>query len=160
MSTTQVALNQRIQAYSKYGNAIAYGAKDFERLGRVLMQIKASSDNDNLWNEAATFVVSLEKRLPPPLVDAELKMILFATAMLTSPNFPIPSRQLLIARYYANECHFVSTELNAAIQNRDIARALQAWDYGKDSWNSYFQVVDKSISAKVGDKFQPIPEII
>jgi len=97
-----------------------------------------------------------ERRMPPPLVDAELKMILLATALTTSPNFPLPSRELLVARFYANECHFASTEVAAAIRDRDVRRAIGAWEFDRDSWNSYMRVVNRSITSKVGDKFEPI----
>lgn len=164
---TYVSLNQRIPAYSKYGSALSYGAQDLQRLGQVLRQIAqqeppqapaaavtvSSSDTELLWQRAAEFVVVEERSVPPPLVDAELKMILFATAMLTSPNFPQPSRELLVARYYANECHFASTALANAIARHDATTALQLWDYARDSWNSYFQVVNRSVSPKVGDPF-------
>jgi len=154
---TYVSLKQRIPAYSKYGNSIAYGSKDFSKLGSILRTIQTSPNSaDDLWTEAASLVQTEEKTYPPPLVDAELKMILFATAMLTSPNFPTPSRELLVARFYANECHFSSGELAAAVRARDLPRALRAWEFGRDSWNSYFQVVNRTISAKVGDKFEAI----
>lgn len=155
---TYVSLKQRIPAYSKYGNSIAYGSKDVAKLGSILrtIQQKSGNDADDLWTEAASLVLTEEKTYPPPLVDAELKMILFATAMLTSPNFPTPSRELLVARFYANECHFSSGELASAIRARDLPRALRTWEFGRDSWNSYFQVVNRTISPKVGDKFEAI----
>lgn len=77
-------------------------------------------------------------------------------AMLTSPNFPGPSRELLVARYYANEVRFANREILAAVRERDAGRALQAWQFGKDSWNSYFQVVARQIVPKVGDPFEII----
>lgn len=76
--------------------------------------------------------------------------------MLTSPNFPGPSRELLVARFYANEVRFAHREILAAVQERDASRALRAWEFGRDSWNSFFQVVARQIVPKVGDKFEAI----
>lgn len=154
---TYVSLKQRIPAYTKYGSTILYGAKDMQKLGNLLRKVQQNPTDNALWEEAEYYVAAPGAgQLPPPLVDAELKMVLLATSLTTSPNFPLPSRELYVARYYANECHFSSMEMATAINSRDINRAIQAWDYGKDSWNSYFQVVNRSISSKVGDKFELI----
>jgi hypothetical protein len=32
--------------------------------------------------------------------------------------------------------------------------AADLWEYGRDSWNSYFQIVNQHITPKVGDPFQ------
>lgn len=153
---TYVSLKQRVPAYGKYASSIAAGAKDMQKLGAVLQKIAKQPSDADLWEQAASYVVKESGSVPPPLVDAELKMILFGTAMTTSPNFPIPPKELLVARFYSNECHYASTELSDAILNRDILRAIQAWEFGRDSWNSYFKVINPSISPKVGDKFEPI----
>ena len=83
-------------------------------------------------------------------------MALFATQMLTSPNFSGPNRELLVSRYYINECAYATKELARAIDDRDTATALGLWEFGKDSWNSYLSIVNRSISPKVGDKFEMI----
>ena len=59
------------------------------------------------------------------LVDALLKMALFASGMLTSPNYSGPSRELLVARFYVNEADFATKEIASAIKTRDAKRALQ-----------------------------------
>ena len=56
----------------------------------------------------------------------------------------------------ANEAHFATGELSKAIVAKDAMRALDAWEYGKDSWNSYLNVVNPSIVPKVGDQFMLI----
>ncbi|KAL7555476.1 hypothetical protein ACA910_009876 [Epithemia clementina (nom. ined.)] len=164
-SCTYVSLNQRIPAYSKYGASIAYGAREFGKLGQVLLQLKGkqqqqqatSTDAMTLWDAAASYVdLPQERQLPPGPVDAELKLVLFATAMTTSPNFPQPGKELLVARFYANEVRYANRQILAAIQERNLPRSIEAWEFGRDSWNSYFQVVNRSISPKVGDKFEPI----
>ena len=154
-SCTYVSLKQRIPAYSKYGFNIGLAAKEYKLLGKSL-QDAASTNSERSWATAASYVTTLPQSPPPPPVDAMLKMVLFASSMLTSPNFNGPSRELLVARFYANEANFALKEIAAAIEARDGERALAAWDFGKDSWNSYFQIVNDKISAKVGDKFDLI----
>jgi len=170
-SCTYVSLNQRIPAYTKYASSIAYGAKEYQRLGAILQNIKvattstaasSSSDSDSstavatLWDEAASYLQKEAGASPAAAVDAELKMVLFATAMLTSPNFPGPSRELLVARFYANELRYANQACYEAIRARDATRALAAWEFGRDSWNSFYQTIDRQIVPKVGDKFVPI----
>ncbi|KAL7535494.1 hypothetical protein ACHAXR_007951 [Thalassiosira sp. AJA248-18] len=148
-SCTYVSLKQRIPAYSKYAFSIDLGAREFEKLGKILR-----SSNPN-WNEAAKFVDSgFESNMPAPSVDALLKMALFATQVLTSPNFSGPNREFLVSRYYINEVAFATKELAKAIDERDTATALGLWEFGKDSWNSYLSIVNRSISPKVGEKFE------
>lgn len=154
-SCTYVSLSQRAPSYSKYAFPIVDGAREYQKLGQVLRSI-ASSPSKTKWQEAAQYFLVQERTPPPPIIDAELKMVLLATALLTSPNFPGPSKELLVARFYVNECHFAAQEMAAAIAEQDSTRALQAWEFGKDSWNSYFQVVNRSIVPKVGEKFQVI----
>jgi hypothetical protein len=154
-SCTYVSLKQRIPSYSKYGFNIDLGAKEFGLLGRALKDA-ASTNNEKAWNTAASYVTTLPSTPPPPPVDALLKMVLFASGMLTSPNYNGPSRELLVARFYVNEVGFATKEIIKAIEARDGPRAVQAWEFGKDSWNSYYQIVNGKITVKVGDKFELI----
>lgn len=146
-----MSLKQRIPAYGKYAFSISLGASEYGQLGKVL---KSSNVN---WGEAAKLVdAGAEQKIPSPAVDALLKMALFATQMLTSPNYSGPSRELLVSRYYINECAFALRQLGKAIEERDVDTSLALWEFGKDSWNSYLSIVNRSISPKVGDKFQMI----
>jgi len=148
-SCTYISLKQRQPAYSKYGFSIALAGKDFLSLRKAL-QVED-------WTTAGAYVfINKETNLPPPPVDALTKMVLFASSMLTSPNFSGVSRELLVARFYVNEFKFAITEIQDAIIKKDKAKALAAWDFGKDSYNSYNQVVNRQIVPKVGD---PIPFI-
>lgn len=113
-------------------------------MGKILKQ------SDPSWDQALPLI---RADLGAAAVDAELKMILLATALTTSPNFPGPNKELLVARFYANEVHYAQDVLRTAIESRDKALGLQAYEFGKDSWNSFFQVVNRSITPKVGDKF-------
>ena len=145
---TYVSLKQRAPAYSKYGYTIADGAREYEQLGKILR------DTNPSWGDALALI---RKDLGAATVDAELKMILLATALLVSPNFPTPNKELLVARFYANEVHYAHDKLRESIEARNREQALLAWEFGKDAWNSYFQVVNRSINSKVGDQFSPIP---
>ena len=147
-SCTYVSLKQRIPTYSKYGFIIALGAKEYSSLGNSLRK--------GDFKSAVPFLLTTPQQPPPPSIDALLKMVLFASGMLTSPNYSGPSKRLLVARFYANEVGFAIEEIKDAIDAQDKERALAAWEFGKDSWNSYFQIVNDSISVKVGDKFDPI----
>ncbi len=147
-SCTYVSLKQRIPTYSKYGFIIALGAKEYSSLGNSLRK--------GDFKSAVPFLLTAPQQPPPPSIDALLKMVLFASGMLTSPNYSGPSKRLLVARFYANEVGFAIEEIKDAIDPQDQERALAAWEFGKDSWNSYFQIVNDSISVKVGDKFDPI----
>jgi hypothetical protein len=156
-SCTYVALNQRRSAYTKYASSIAYGAAEYDKLASILQSIQksvpTSPNSQQLWQNAEVLLTQDEASPPPAAIDAELKMVLFATAMLTSPNFPGPSRELLVARFYANEVRFAHREILDAVRERNIDRAIGAWEFGRDSWNSYFQSVARSIVSKVGEPF-------
>ena len=148
-SCVYVSLKQRIPAYGKYFFSIDNGIKEYSQLGKILR----SSNPD--WNEAAKLVdPGLDTRMPSPAVDSLLKMALFATQMLTSPNFTGPNRELLVSRYYINECSFALNGLAKSIDERDVATSLGLWDFGKDSFNSYLSILNRSISPKVGDKIE------
>lgn len=145
-SCTYISLKQRQPAYSKYGFSIAQGGREFQQLKPLL-------ENKD-WNKAAKYIfINPDTNLPPAAVDAQLKMVLFASLMLTSPNYSGSSMELLVARFYVNEFKYAVTEIGDAIKEGDQARALAAWDFGRDSFNSYSQVVNRQIVEKVGDKF-------
>lgn len=157
-SCTYVSLKQRQPAYSKYAFNIELGRQEYEKLGKVLQRAAKSGPESPAWAEAAVLVDpgSGKDRLPSPIVDSLLKMVLFATAMLTSPNYSGPSREMLVSRFYVNEGYFATQQIRAAIEARDADRALAAWEFGKDSFNSYFTILNRSIVEKVGDKFVEI----
>jgi hypothetical protein len=154
-SCTYVSLKQRVPAYSKYSYLIGLGAKEYALIGKSL-QDAASNNAEQAWSTAAAYLTTLPATPPPPPVDALLKMVLFASSMLTSPNFSGISKELLVARFYVNEVSFAEKEMAEAIEVRDSKRALAAWDFGKDSWNSFFQVVNAKIVPKVGEPFELI----
>ena len=61
-----------------------------------------------------------------------------------------------MARFYVNEAHFATKEVAKAINEKDASRALEAWKFGKDSWNSFLNIVNPSIAPKVGEPIPPI----
>ena len=155
-SCTYVSLQQRIPTYSKYAFTIGLGSKEYALLGQAL--------RDHNGTEAQHYV-----QPQSPALDALLKMVLLASGLFTSPTYTGLSKRLLVGRYYTNEVGFAIHEIQAALllleddnnndgdDDYDYPRALAAWEYGKDAWNSYYQIVNDSISAKVGDKFMLIP---
>ena len=80
-------------------------------------------------------------------------MALLGTALLTTPNYSGPPKELMVARFYVNEVDFALNEVASALDVRDLRRAKAAWEFGRDSWNSYFVLVNRAIVPKVGDKF-------
>ena len=155
-SCTYVSLKQRIPAYSQYSFSISLGAKEFIALGKELrtIQSKDSITNEQLGSLLEYIEIGKDKKYLPPAPDALLKMILLSTALLTSPNYTGPPFELLIARYYTNEVSFSMKEIANALRDNDLQRALAAWDFGADSWNSYYTIVNNAIVPKVGDKFE------
>ena len=149
-SCTYVSIKQqRIPIYSKYAYFIRLGTKDFSRLGAAI--------DAGDWETADSILMTPPTTsIPPPVKDALLKMILFASGMLTSPNYSGPNRELLVARFYANECGFAINELEIAVYARNKGRAKAAWDFGRDSFDSYLTIVNRQITPKVGDKFDLI----
>lgn len=159
-SCLYVPLNQKFPAYSKYAYIIAFASKEYEKLGRLLNEIenKNLDSSSNLWAQAASFVDrgSPGDTYPSTIVDAMLKMVLFATGFLTSPNYTGPQLELLVARFYVNEANFAVSEISLSVKDGNIERAKAAWDFGRDSLNSYFALVNRAIVPKVGEKFDII----
>lgn len=121
-------------------------------MGTILKQVE---EDEAAWGRASTLVSQTESP-PPPAVDALLKTALFALGILKTPNFSGVQRDHLVARFYVNEADFATKEISRAIQERNVNRALNAWEFGKDSWNSYLNIVNRNIFPKVGE---PIPLI-
>ena len=133
-SCMYVSLKQKLPAYSKYSFSIGLGSSDFAELGTVLNEASRNGLESSAWTKAASLVNAGGPGSPPsPVVDSQIKMILFATSMLTSANYSGLSRELLVSRYYVNETAFSVSEIQLAIEQRDGRRALAAWEYGRDS---------------------------
>lgn len=155
-SCTYVSIKQKIPAYSNYAFTISLASKEFKKLGDELKRSNNLND-DQQTSRLLKFVSKDSINIYPPVViDSQLKMVLLATALLTSPNYSGPPFDLLIARYYVNEFAFSTSEMADALMAKDLNRAIAAYEYGKDSFNSYFIIVNKAIVPKVGEKFEMI----
>ena len=53
-----------------------------------------------------------------------------------------------------NEADHSLNLVAAAVRARDAAAALAAWQFGRDSWNSYLAVINPQIVPKVGEPFE------
>lgn len=146
-SCTYVPLQQRYEGYSKYSFSIQRGVEDFASLQKTSFQRQSSS----LLSPGGP------GESPSNAVDALLKGVLLASSLLVTPNFTGPQREVLLARFYLNEAAYATQELRLAMESQDFVRAQAAWEYGRDSWNSYFVIINPKISPKVGEKFIPIP---
>lgn len=158
-SCTYVPLSQRVPGYSKYAFNVALGARQYAELGTAIDAIAATStsdDDNDAWRRAERVLTpdpNSNSSSPPPAKDALLKMALLGTALLTTPNYSGPPKELMVARFYVNEVDFALNEVASALDVRDLRRAKAAWEFGRDSWNSYFVLVNRAIVPKVGDKF-------
>jgi hypothetical protein len=154
-SCTYVPLKQRSTVYSRYGFGVALGSKEYASLGRAV--------RDGDWALADSYLgtgpsgTTTTTTATTPVLDAPLKMVLLASGLLTSPNYSGPNRRLLVARFYANEVQFAVRELREAVDKRENGRAVEAYEFGKDSWNSYYRIVNDAVSTKVGDRFEYVP---
>ena len=151
-SCTYVSLKQKYPAYTNYAFSIRLGAQQYTDLGQKLKSV------NNITPEVANSMIQkyFSADTGDEIKNALLKMVLFGSLMLTSPNYTGPPFELLIARFYVNEAAFASREIVDALKANDRERAYAAWEFGRDSWNSYFTVVNPSIVPKVGEKFLAI----
>ena len=149
-SCTYVPLKQRYEGYSKYSQRIERGFRGFRALKDTLKR----SD----WEKAAAEVDMTRKEgvLPSPTVDMLLKAALLASQLLVSPNNLKEIQEAALARFYVNEAAYSLELIGHAVARRDQEAAMYAYEFGKDSWNSYIAVVNRAIPEKVGDKFESL----
>ena len=74
--------------------------------------------------------------------------------MLISPNNLREKKECALATFYVNEASFAIDKIAQAAAAQDATAAQEAWEFGKDSWNSFLAVINPSIVPKVGDKFE------
>ncbi|KAL1530499.1 hypothetical protein AB1Y20_001400 [Prymnesium parvum] len=149
-SCTYVPISQRYAAYAKYSARLSYGLRSFQEIRQAIERAD--------W-EAVRRAVSRDvdgSNRPAPAVDALLKAGLLASQMLVSPNNLREKKEAALANFYVNEVTFALELLEKAAAEGDVTEAQLAWDFGKDSWNSYLTVVNRAIVPKVGEKFQQI----
>ncbi|KAG8465407.1 hypothetical protein KFE25_002714 [Diacronema lutheri] len=146
-SCTYVPLQRRYEGYKKYADDVALGSAAFAQLrARITGGEWASVSAAVARGDAAT------NRPTGPVSNALVRAVLLGNALLISENSN-DQRDALLARFYVNEAGFAAEELRAASAAADAGRALAAWELGMDSWQSYFEVVNRAIVPKVGSKF-------
>jgi hypothetical protein len=132
-----VLSQQRYDALKKYGDKVIRGAKAVEGLGNVI--------NSSPVEEFAT------KILPPDAPEYFLRpMGLLANNFLASENTGT-TNELFLARWYINEIYLDIADMRAAKSKED---ALKSYEAAKKAVNSLFGMLNRSITAKVGDKFE------
>ena len=149
-SCTYVPIQQRYSAYTKYELRLSRGL-------RIFSELKGAIERRD-WTAVAAGVYRGEAGTPPsPAVDALLKAGLLASQLLVSPNNLREKKESSLAIFYVNEASYALELLGSAASKADAPAALAAWDFGRDSWNSYLAVVNPSIVPKVGEPFGLIP---
>ena len=162
-SCTYVPIQQRYNAYTKYERRLSRGIDAYRAIGlavakqdwpAVLSMTYRGGDviKPSPGQECAGECVA--KIAPPaPAVDALLKAGLLASQMLVSPNNLREKKEAALATFYVNEVSYALECLEAAAASQDLPAATAAWEFGKDSWNSYLAVINPAVVPKVGDKF-------
>ena len=135
-----VLSQQRYDALKKYGEKVNRGAKAVEALGDV---INSTPDEE----------FSTKNILPPDAPEYFLRpMGLLANNFLASENTGT-TNELFLARWYVNEIYLAIADMRAAKSKKD---ALKSYDASKKAVNSFLGMMNRSITAKVGDKFELI----
>lgn len=149
-SCTYVPLQQRYNAYAKYEGRLTRGLDAFRALGGAIEERDWPTVSQMTRRDA-------EKGMsPPPAIDALLKAGLLASAMLISPNNLREKKEASLATFYVNEVSYAIDKIAEAAAQQDGAAAREAWEFGRDSWNSYLAVLNPAIVPKVGDTFDTI----
>ena len=134
-----VLSQQRYDALKKYGEKVIRGAKAVEALGDVI--------NSTPVEEFGA------KILPPDAPEYYLRpMGLLANNFLASENTGT-TNELFLARWYINEVYLDIADMRAAKSKED---ALKSYEAAKKALNSFFGMMNRVITAKVGDKFELI----
>jgi hypothetical protein len=146
-SCTYVPIAQRYSAFSKYEPRISRGLRAYSALLPLIEQ--------GDWPAVAASVANGKQDMSPA-VDALLPSGLLASALLVSPNNLKEKKEASLATFYVNEANFALSLIRDAAAKRDYESAKVAWEFGRDSWNSFLAVVNPSIVPKVGEPFEPV----
>lgn len=149
-SCTYVPLQQRYNAYAKYEQRISRGLDSYRSLRGAIER------RDWEAIKVATARGGEKGAAPAPAVDCLLKAGLLASQMLVSPNNLREKKECALATFYVNEASFALNKIAEAAVAQDATAASAAWEFGKDSWNSFLAVLNPSIVPKVGDQFELI----
>ena len=131
-----VLSQQRYDSLKKYGDRVKKGAQELNKLG----------DKIKIGGES-----SLIAGCDDPIY-ALRPMGLLANGFLASENTGA-TNELFLARWYINEIYLRIGDIQNASSESE---ALAAYDAAKKSMNSYFSMLNRIISSKVGNKFEYI----
>mmetsp|Transcript_7284 Transcript_7284/g.10430 ORF Transcript_7284/g.10430 Transcript_7284/m.10430 type:complete len:283 (+) Transcript_7284:90-938(+) len=128
---------QRYDGLKKYGTRVNAGAQFINNLGEAIRSVTDGNFKDVI---------------PDPLSAPEYAlrpMGLLANSFLASENTGT-TNELLLARWYINEMLLQVGDIKAAKSEQD---ALKSYSAAKKAVNSYFAMLNRVITPKVGDKF-------
>ena len=128
---------QRYDILKKYGIRVVEGTRTIESLGETIRTCPPEEYGSKILASDAP-----EYMLRP--------MGLMANGFLASENTGA-TNELLLARWYINEIYLDIGDIRAATSEAD---ALKSLDAAKKSINSYYGLLNRVITIKVGDPFE------
>lgn len=129
-----VLSQQRYDSLKKYGDRVKKGAQELDKLGE---KIKGGPGSIPGCDDP---------------IYALRPMGLLANGFLASENTGA-TNELFLARWYINEIYLRIGDIQNASSESE---ALAAYDAAKKSMNSYFSMLNRIITSKVGNKFEYI----
>lgn len=137
-----VLSQQRYDTLKKYGAKVMLGVKAIEELGDVIR----STPVEELRN----------KILPPDAPEYYLRpMGLLANGFLASENTGT-TNELFLSRWYINEIYL---DIGDMRNSKSREEALTSYEAAKKAINSYYGMLNRVITAKVGDKFELLNDV-
>ena len=137
-----VLSQQRYDTLKKYGTRVMLGVKAIEELGDVIK----TSPVEEFRN----------KILPPDAPEYYLRpMGLLANGFLASENTGT-TNELLLSRWYINEIYLDIGDIRNSNSKED---ALKSYEAAKKAINSYYGMLNRVITAKIGERFQLLQDV-
>mmetsp|Transcript_10177 Transcript_10177/g.31388 ORF Transcript_10177/g.31388 Transcript_10177/m.31388 type:complete len:236 (+) Transcript_10177:386-1093(+) len=124
-------VQQRYEAYGKYGARVLSGVEAFKSLRGAI--------DAGAWSVAADDDAKYALRA----------MGLLANGLMASENAG-PGNVLFLTRWYVNE---VALDIGDIAKATDKAEAKRSWERGRKALNSALVVINKEINPKVGEPF-------
>ena len=153
-----VPVQRRYTGYKKYQERVSQGIALYSGELRTLIQegkwaelkpfldIGTKGQGSNAQGEGTGVPAS-------PMRSSCRALGLFANTVLQSDNDNGTTYANLLVRHFVNELYFALDDIAAAAAARDTKAAKLAWTRGRDYINTYLEIVNRNINAKVGDKF-------
>lgn len=137
-----VLSQQRYDQLKKYGAKVMLGVEAVEGLGEIIKSTPAEEYRSKI--------------LPPDAPEYYLRpMGLLANGFLASENTGT-TNELFLARWYINEVYLDIGDMRAA---KSKEGALKPYEAAKKAINSYYGMMNRVITAKVGDKFDLLQDV-